>query len=224
MKKVGEHDMGRRVLVRIAAAVAVAASLALGTVSTASATGVATAAAADASRGGGGVTPNSKLDPLIKVNDSENLKIVATFRGEGVQIYRTCVNGQFGPAEPAATLEDLRSKKLVGIHGAGPFWASFDGSKVTRDGTVASVLPPVGAPAGVAWLRVPVKSELGQRGIFSNVTVVQRIDTRGGLAPSSCAGTEPIAVNYSTNYVISGRSAHPAARARRRPGWPPDRG
>ena len=42
------------------------------------------------------------------------------------------MDGKF-VAEPVATLQELRSKKIVGIHGAGPFWASLDGSKVTRD-------------------------------------------------------------------------------------------
>jgi hypothetical protein len=201
--------MSRRVLCKIAAAVAVAGSLALSTVATASAAGLAPtpAGAADtASRGGGGgVTPNEQLPAEIQVLPKENLKIVATFRGEGVQVYRSCnTDGSFA-AEPVATLKDLRSREVVGIHGAGPFWASLDGSKVTRNQAIAVVAarPKNISPADVDWLRVAVTSSPVPRGLLNNVTVVQRIDTRGGRPQGTCATTTlPISIPYSTNYVF----------------------
>jgi len=203
--------MSRRVLCKIAAAVAVAGSLALGTVTTASAAGLApptpAGAAADAASrgGGGGVTPNGQLPEAIRV-DEKAFKIVATFRGEGVQVYRTC-NGDKFVAEPVATLQELRSKNIVGIHGAGPFWASLDGSKVTRDPDltkpVAAARPEKIAPSDVDWLRVPVVSSPVPRGIFNNVAFVQRVDTKGGLPSGSCSASAlPVSVRYSTNYVF----------------------
>jgi hypothetical protein len=188
----------------MAAAVAVAGSLALGTVTTASAAGVAPptpagAAAEAASRGGGGgVTPNGKLPAEIQV-DEKTHKIAATLRGVGKQVY-DCTNGAYVFREPIATLEELRGKKTVGIHGAGPFWASFDGSKVIGTAPVA-VDPPKGAPPGVKWLKLSVSSTAGQGGVFSKVAFIQRIDTRDGLAPAKC-GAPTIAVDYTTNYVF----------------------
>jgi Protein of unknown function (DUF3455) len=195
--------MGRGVLIRIAAGVAVAASLALGTVGTASASGAAEAAApassADANRGGGGgrVTPNAELPEMIRV-DETTFKLVATLHGEGKQVY-DCVNGAYAFREPIATLEELRgNKKIVGIHGAGPFWASFDGSKVIGTGAV-SVPSPAGTPPNIAWLRLSVASTAGKGGVFSNVAFIQRTDTRGGSAPATC-GPPTVAVEYSTIY------------------------
>jgi hypothetical protein len=193
--------MQRRMLPMITALLAVTASLALSAVGTASAGTLAPqAAAAEAARGGGGggVTPNSKLPVVIQVTEP-GLTVVATLRGVGKQVYK-CTNGAPGSPEPVATLEELRgSKRIVGIHGAGPFWASLDGSKVARSGDVVSAKPPAGSPPGVDWLKVPVTSQLGA-GVFSKVVFVQRIDTRGGLPPATCTG--PVAVDYSTNYVF----------------------
>ena len=207
--------MGRRVLVKIAAAVAVAASLALGTVSTASAAGPAAAAApppaasADANRGGGGgggrVTPNSQLPsgPNGIQVDETKFKTVATLRGKGTQVYH-CVDNKYVLREPVATLEDLRSGKIVGIHGFGPFWANFDGSRV--NGAIKARVKPDGTPPGVDWLLLTATNPIippNPSGIFGQVALIQRIDTRGGLTPTqSCTTPSTIAVDYSTNYVF----------------------
>lgn len=194
--------MSRHVLMKMAAALALAGSLALATVSTASAAGdPAPAPAADASRGGAGgggrVTPNSQLPVSIQVDESA-FRIVATLRGEGVQVY-DCANGAYAFREPTATLHELRgNKNPVGIHGAGPFWASFDGSKVIGTGAVS--VPQTGT-SNIAWLRLSAASTAGQGGVFSKVAFIQRIDTRGGVAPATC-GAPTIAVDYSTNYVF----------------------
>jgi hypothetical protein len=44
-------------------------------------------------------------------------------------------------------------------------------------------------------------STAGTGGAFSNVEFVQRIDTRGGVAPKTC-GAPTVAVDYATNYVF----------------------
>ncbi|HWM59227.1 MAG TPA: DUF3455 domain-containing protein [Pseudonocardia sp.] len=53
----------------------------------------------------------------------------------------------------------------------------------------------------MAWLRLEVDRTFGQGGVFSKVVFIQRIDTRGGVAPATC-GSPTVAVDYSTNYVF----------------------
>jgi hypothetical protein len=156
------------------------------------------AAAADAQRSG--VTPNSKLDPTIRVNEEEN-KIGVVLRGSGKQVY-DCTDGVWKLREPVATLSTLRGAP-VGIHGVGPFWASFDGSRVNGSAAVTSPQPPPPpASRNVAWLKL-VGSSVGTGGVFSKITFIQRIDTKGGATPTSgCTGTATIAVDYSTIYVF----------------------
>lgn len=190
----------RRVLATIAAATALAASLMVTGVGTAGATELApsaqSAATADRNGGGGGATPNAKLPAAIQV-DEKAFKVVSTMRGTGKQVY-DCVNGAYSLREPVATLASLRGAP-TGIHGAGPFWASFDGSRVVGSGPVAA--PSPAGPTNVAWLKVSAASNFGQGGVFSNVKFIQRIDTRGGAAPARC-GAPTVAVDYSTYYVF----------------------
>jgi hypothetical protein len=206
--------MGRHVSIKIAAALAVAAALVVSTVGTATAAGVAAApapsaaASADANRGGGGggITPNSKLLGFLQVDDKAN-KVVVTLRGVGTQVYDCAADGsKYVFREPVATLSPLGGdRRIVGIHGKGPIWVNLDGSKVA--GTV--VAPPAEAPpnpagaSNVAWLKLSAASE-PQGGVFSNLTFIQRLDTKGGVAPAgSCAkGPKSIAVDYSANYVF----------------------
>jgi hypothetical protein len=191
--------MKRRMLPMITALLAVAASLALSAVGTAAAgTPAPPAAAADAARGGGGgVTPNAQLPEAIRV-DEKTFKVVATQRGTGKQVYN-CVNGSYTLREPVAVLTALGGGSPVGIHGQGPYWASLDGSRVNGSAPV-SVPSPAG-PSNVAWLKV-TGSPLGPDGVFSKVAFIQRIDTRGGAAPTTCSGSGSLAVDYSTNYVF----------------------
>ena len=190
--------MRRRLLAGLTATAAVAASLLIGSA------GAATAApetvvdsTSAASRGGSGVTPNADLPAAIRVTDP-NLKIVATLRGVGKQVY-DCAPGAtaYTPREPVATLSSLRGAP-VGIHGAGPFWAGFDGSRVEAS-KVAGAKSPAGT-SNVDWLLLDATRAVGG-GTFGKVEFVQRTDTRGGAAPATC-GAPTIAVDYSTIYVF----------------------
>ena len=178
--------MKRRLFTGLAAAAAVAASILI--TSQASAADAPPAlSAANTSAQSGGITPNEKLPLEIQVKPDENLKIVATLRGVGKQVY-DCTGGTF-PAqsrEPEAGLFTLRGIP-AGIHGeqTGPFWANFDGSHVNGSNPV-SPKDPVD-PKSIPWLRLtgtPFPDATVQTGVFSNVVVIQRIDTRGGVAPT----------------------------------------
>jgi hypothetical protein len=194
--------MQRQLFAGLAAVATVTASLLFASSASAAAPDPTTAAAA----GRIGVTPNHGLDAKIQVDESQN-KIVASLVGVGKQIY-DCKADNTGYAfrEPAAGLFTSRGIPAA-IHGKGPFWTNFDGSHV--DGAlVQSVLPPVLADQtkNIAWLLLKgsqPQTPNATTGVFSNVSFIQRIDTRGGLAPTTpCTAPRTVAVDYTANYVF----------------------
>ena len=126
--------------------------------------------------------------------------MVETLRGVGKQVY-DCVGGKYSLREPMAGLFTLRGLP-AGIHGAGPFWADFDGSKVVGSSAIPPVsVPSPDGPANIAWLKVTAGSNAGQGGVLSTVKFIQRINTHGGVAPATC-GAPTISVDYTTFYVF----------------------
>jgi hypothetical protein len=194
--------MRRRLLASLAATAAVAASLLISSAGPATAADSAAAApeASAANVSSGGATADTNLLPPIQVNDP-SLKIVATLRGVGKQVY-DCTGGKYVFREPVAGLFGPRGLP-VGIHGAvigaGPFWTNFDGSRV--DGTVVGKVDAPKPSTDIQWLKVEARSTSGTGGTFSKVKFIQRIDTKGGVAPATC-GAPTIAVDYTTNYVF----------------------
>jgi Protein of unknown function (DUF3455) len=99
--------------------------------------------------------------------------------------------------EPIATLSS--NGMSIGRHYAGPNWDYFDGSGV-KGKVVASA--PGATENDIPWLKLDVVEHRGD-GILSNVTAVQRINTKGGVALGPCeiAGSLLI-VPYSADYVF----------------------
>lgn len=138
------------------------------------------------------------MPEAIQVLEANN-KIVATLRGVGKQV-DDCDGGTFKLREPVAELFTSRGAP-AGIHGKGPFWANFDGSHV--DGTPDQSAPSPDQTKNVPWLRVIGKSTPITSGVFGNVTFIQRIDTRGGVAPAGpCTAKKTVSVDYTANYVF----------------------
>jgi hypothetical protein len=98
----------------------------------------------------------------------------------GVQIYRW--NGaSWTFVEPVATLyADAAYHEKVGIHYVGPTWESNDGGKVIA--TRLTACTP--EAAAIPWLLLQTVST-GGPGILSSVTYIQRVNTRGGIAPTA---------------------------------------
>jgi hypothetical protein len=197
-----EEVMKRQLFAGLAAATAVTASLLFASGASAAVPDPTAAAAAAAQIGGG--TPNAKLPVDIQVNDKDN-KIVASLIGVGKQIYDCNAAGTgYAFREPAAGLFTSRGVPAA-IHGKGPFWTNFDGSHV--DGAlIKSVAPPKPADLNknVAWLLLAgTQPTPNTTGVFSKVTFIQRLDTRGGVAPAGpCTVPSTVAVDYSANYVF----------------------
>ncbi|MBL8925438.1 MAG: DUF3455 domain-containing protein [Pseudonocardia sp.] len=194
--------MKRRLLASLAATAAVATSLLISSAGPAAAADSAAAPeVSTANAQSARVSPNKDLPANIQVTDT-GVKIVATLRGVGKQIY-DCDGAKYVFREPAAGLFTLRGIP-AGIHGKGPFWTNFDGSRVEgKDAIQANPTPPGFTPNDVPWLKLTaVNPPQGTGGVFTNVKFIQRIDTKGGQPPASCTGGAALAVNYTANYVF----------------------
>ncbi|MFE0026496.1 DUF3455 domain-containing protein [Amycolatopsis sp. NPDC059021] len=136
-----------------------------------------------------------RVPSAIAVPDGN--KRVATYRGEGVQIYG-CANGAWSLIQPAATL--FSHGRAVALHSKGPVWTStVDGSTV---GAAAVPGAAVQHPGAVPELLLKANQNLGD-GVFGKVTYVQRLNTRGGVAPAgACTTGAQTAVRYSADYAF----------------------
>jgi hypothetical protein len=92
--------------------------------------------------------------------------------------------------------------KPFGRHFAGPSWEANDGSRVTGQAVANAPSPDANS---IPWLLVKIISHDGS-GVLSRATSIQRLNTKGGKAPSSgCdephAGQE-LRVPYSADYLF----------------------
>jgi hypothetical protein len=102
---------------------------------------------------------------------------------------------------PMAKLVDARTRKEVGRYYGGPTWESMDGSKVT--GKQVAVAP--GMPGSIPFQLVKADPATGM-GAMSGVTYIQRVNTKGGVAPvepctAGMAGSKKT-VPYEADYVF----------------------
>ena len=127
--------------------------------------------------------------------------IVARYHAEGAQVYECKADGngklvwQF--REPVATL--MADGKTIGRHYAGPSWELADGNAVVGK---TSANAAGATPGDIPWLRLDVLAHRGT-GLLDTVSTVQRIETRGGVAPATCAAVATfLDVPYSADYVF----------------------
>ncbi len=137
------------------------------------------------------------------VDQGPFLRVHAT----GVQVYE-CAAKADAPAgwawqfrSPEATLSDAAGK-TIGRHFAGPSWASNDGATIVGQVSASAPAPEKG---DIPWLLLTVKSRDGQ-GLLARTTSVQRLDTKGGGAPSATCGAanarQVERVGYTATYVF----------------------
>jgi hypothetical protein len=139
--------------------------------------------------------------PLPDAIAAPGATVVLTVHAEGAQVYE-CKAGTDGKTawafrEPIATL--LADGKTIGRHYAGPNWEHSDGSAVVGK-TIGNA--PGATASDIPWLKLDVASRRGS-GILSDVTTVQRINTKGGKLEGACdsAGSYRSAP-YSADYVF----------------------
>lgn len=102
---------------------------------------------------------------------------------------------------PEAAMRDERGQRVGRYYGPPATWESMDGSRVT--GTQLAVAP---AGAGDMPLQLVKSNPAMGTGTMQGVSYIQRVNTRGGVAPASrCDGGnigEKRVVQYSADYVF----------------------
>ncbi|MEO8486119.1 MAG: DUF3455 domain-containing protein [Betaproteobacteria bacterium] len=132
-------------------------------------------------------------------------KAAMTWTGTGMLTYECRAKAdnaamhEWAFAGPDARLSDAKSMAAMGKYYAGPTWEANDGGKTT--GKQVAMAP---APAGNIPFQL-VKAE-GGSGAMKDVTYIQRVNTKGGVAPAMpCDATSmgsKTTVPYSADYVF----------------------
>jgi hypothetical protein len=128
-------------------------------------------------------------------------------QAKGVQIY-DCKNGQWVFHAPQALLFYPQSTKLTGIHYGGidrgltpgPWWESLeDGSRIRGGNALSAPSPNANS---IPLLRLEVLEREGS-GVFSPVSYIQRLNTKGGTSPTSqCQSGTQRQVAYTADYYF----------------------
>jgi Protein of unknown function (DUF3455) len=125
-----------------------------------------------------------------------------TYAAVGVQIYECKVldgKAAWAFVAPEADLFDASGKR-VGKHYAGPSWESDDGSKIV--GTLKARVDS-SRPGAIPHLLITTKAD-AKPGVFANITSLQRINTLGGVVPTTaCTAADAgkqMRVYYSADY------------------------
>jgi hypothetical protein len=142
---------------------------------------------------------------------SEDNVVAFVGHAEGVQIYECAASADASATlswrlrAPRAALSDARGVFAMHFGGvdvgspAGPYWQSTrDGSSVHGGNAV-----PSPNPGNVPLLRLDALDTAG-KGMFSDVTFVQRLATVGGVGPTgACASPDSrMEVPYSADYYF----------------------
>jgi len=152
-----------------------------------------------------------QIPAAIAVPDGNRFAFVLF--GDGVQMY-ACQDSASGPAwvfqAPDADLYwDPRHHLLAGSHYKGPTWEALDGSTVVGTKLAAATVDATAIP----WLLLQGTSHTG-KGLMDKVTYVQRLQTVGGLAPTTGCDADHIGatanVDYTATYAFYVAKAHPA--------------
>lgn len=150
-------------------------------------------------------TNNQLPDLPAKLKVPSGNTLILKTPAKGVQIYvcqpKANDNSKFEWTlkAPEATLLN-EAGAVIGKHYGGPTWEHQDGSKVV--GEVKERLDSTDASA-IPWLLLSAKSHQGN-GLFSKVTYLQRVNTKGGKAPNTgCDSSQKnstIRVDYTADY------------------------
>lgn len=101
---------------------------------------------------------------------------------------------------PVATLWDMKQNNIGKYYG-GPTWEANDGSKVT--GKQVAIAPA--SPGNIPLQLVKADPAMGQ-GAMTGVTFIQRLETKGGVAPAmTCDASNKgmkQQVKYQAKYVF----------------------
>ena len=128
------------------------------------------------------VIPPPDVPDKIKAPATEQVVLVAHASGSQIYVCQAGSDGKFGWTlkAPEAELRDSKGA-VIGSHFAGPTWKNKDGSEVTGKAAARVDSPDANS---IPWLLVTVTGHTGD-GALSRVTDIQRIHTKGGVAPAA---------------------------------------
>jgi len=135
----------------------------------------------------------------------QNQTLVLEALATGVQIYECSQKAdsayEWTFKAPEATLAS-RTGQNIGKHYAGPTWESPDGSAVVGELKARDPGPDVSA---IPWLLLSGKTSTGS-GTFATIKSIQRLDTKGGVAPGQpCTDNnlkQIVRVPYTATYYF----------------------
>lgn len=146
-------------------------------------------------------------DPAV-INVPAGNKLALTLLGAGDLAYECKAKADMAGvyewtfAGPIAVLYDKTSKAVAGKYYAGPTWEANDGSKV--GGKQLGVSPSMNA-ASIPLQLVQAGASTGI-GAMSGITFIQRINTKGGVAPKDACGAgnagAKTMVKYEADYLF----------------------
>jgi hypothetical protein len=133
-----------------------------------------------------------------------NEQLLLQVHAKGDQIYTCKADGAqiaWTLKAPEAQLID-KTGQPFGKHFAGPSWEANDGSRVMGKAVANAPSPDADS---IPWLLVTVVSRSGE-GVLAGVTSIQRINTKGGKAPTSACNAahaeQDYRAPYSADYVF----------------------
>ena len=88
--------------------------------------------------------------------------------------------------------------RLAGSHYAGPTWEALDGSTVVG----ARVAAYSADPSAIPWLLLSAVSHAGH-GRMSKVSFIQRLETAGGLAPTTGCDADHVGAQVGVDYTAT---------------------
>jgi len=127
-------------------------------------------------------TPRPDVPDKIKAPTGEDVVLVAHASGSQIYVCQAGADGKLAWTFKAPEAE-LRNDQgaVIGRHYAGPTWKLNDGSEVAGNPAARVDSPDAGS---IPWLLVTVSGHSGE-GTLSRVTSIQRIHTKGGVAPAA---------------------------------------
>jgi len=143
--------------------------------------------------------PAAEVPATLRPAAAETLAMSVT--AKGVQVYECRASAADATTGwtfvgPEAELYDANGRP-VGRHGAGPTWQATDGSRIFGAVKVRADAPVAGA---IPWLLLSARAD-GPQGSLSRVTSIQRVNTAGGLPPSSACTREKAGTTARVAYT-----------------------
>jgi hypothetical protein len=149
-------------------------------------------------------SPSAPTIPAADLGNCTNLEtpagstLAAHAFATGVQIYRWNDTSWVFVSPSAVLTSDAARTKMIAIHYSGPTWQSVGGDRVIA----AAGGSCKASPDAIPWLLLNATAT-DPSGTFSGVKYIQRLNTVGGLAPSTPGSPgEVVSVPYAAEYFF----------------------